>query len=85
MSPLRTVRIAGIGTVIIWLFRLSHQAGLARGNEEVPGLLAAIGVVSLLFFVRALLAEFQGPASDLQKDLLWGLTAGGVVTILMRL
>lgn len=48
-------------------------------------MLAAIGVVSLLFLVRAVLAEFQGPASDLQKDLLWGLTAGGVVTILMRL
>ncbi|MBI5503999.1 MAG: hypothetical protein HY899_04310 [Deltaproteobacteria bacterium] len=85
MSLLRLVRIGAICTGITWLFRLSHEAGVARGNEEVPGLLAAIGVVSLLFFIRALLAEFQGPASDLQKDLLWGLTAGGVLTILIRL
>lgn len=85
MSFLRLVRIGGICTGIAYLFRLSHEAGIARGNEEVPGMLAAIGVVSLLFLVRAILAEFQGPASDLQKDLLWGLTAGGVITILMRL
>jgi|GEM_PF-1743483 len=85
MSFLRSLRIGGICAAVIYAFRRSHEAGIARGNEEVPGMLAAIGVVSLLFFIRALLAEFQGPASDVQKDLLWGLTAGGVLTILMRL
>ncbi len=85
MSSLRLVRIGGICAGITYLFRLSHEAGVARGNEEVPGLLAALSVVTVLFFIRALVAELQGPASNLQKDILWGLTAGGVLTILIRL
>jgi len=85
MTLLRSARICGITALIVWLFRVSHEVGLASGNEEVPGLLAAIGVVSVLFLVRAIVAEFQGPASDLTKDLLWGLSAGGVITILLRL
>lgn len=85
MSLLRLARIGGICATVAWLFRLSHEASLARGNEDVPGMLAAIGVISFLFLVRAFLAEFQGPASDLQKDLLWGLSAGGIVTIVIRL
>jgi hypothetical protein len=86
MIALRVLRIAGIGAVLAYLFHLSHQAGLARGNEEVPGILVAIGVLSLLFFLRALVTELvDEKRSTLQKDFLWGLCAGGVATILIRL
>ena len=38
-----------------------------------------------LFFVRALLMEkTESTATGLQKDLLWGLCVGGVVTIVLR-
>ena len=69
-----------------YLFHLSHRAGIERGNEELPGMLVAIGVLSLLFFVRALVTETtQAGGSTFQRDFLWGLTAGGVITILWRL
>ena len=68
------------------MFDWSHEQGIARGNGEVPGMLWAIGTLSFLFFVRALVMEgTETSATGIQKDLLWGLCAGGVVTILMRL
>jgi len=82
----RLLRIGGIGGVLTYLFHLSRQAGLARGQVEPPGMLWAIGVVSVLFFIRALLSETtMGTDADRQKDFLWGLTVGGVATILIRL
>jgi hypothetical protein len=82
----RLVRIGGIGGVLTYLFHLSRQAGLARGQVEPPGLLVAVGVLSVLFFIRALLSETTlGTDADRQKDFLWGLTVGGVATILIRL
>jgi hypothetical protein len=82
---LRIVRIVGFGAGLAYLFHLSQQAGIKRGNEELPGMLWAIGVISLLFFVRALVTEkMQSDTSVLQRDVLWGLTAGGIITILLR-
>jgi len=81
----RLARIAAVAGGLIFLFHLSQQAGAVRGNEEVPGKLWAIGILSLLFFVRALVTErTRGPEDVLQKDLLWGLSLGGLSTILMR-
>ena len=82
----RLMRIAGIAAGLAYLFHRSHQASLARGHGDVPGMLVAIGVLSFLFFVRALVMEnTEATASGVQKDLLWGLSVGGVLTILMRL
>jgi hypothetical protein len=82
---LRILRIGGVAAGLAYLFHLSRQAGLQRGNEELPGMLWAIGVLSLLFFIRALLTETTQPdGSVVQRDVLWGLTAGGIVTILLR-
>jgi len=82
---LRGLRIAAVGGGLTLLFHLSQQAGAVRGNEEVPGLSWALAVVSLLFLVRAIVTErTRGPEDDLQKDLLWGLSAGAIVTILLR-
>ena len=81
----RLLRISGFAATLVYLFNLSHQANIARGNEDVPGMLWAVGVVSFLFLIRAFLSEAMpdGPRT-VQRDLLWGLTAGGIATILLR-
>ena len=82
---LRLFRIAGIAAGLAYLFDLSHRAGIARGNEEVPGVIWAIAVVTLIFLLRAVVTELATPdAHATQKDLLWGITAGGIITILLR-
>jgi len=83
---LRLLRIGAVGLGLTFLFRLSYQAGIARGQEPVAGMSWAIGVISLLFLVRAFIMERTRDARDnMQKDLLWGLSLGGVLTVLMRL
>jgi len=48
-------------------------------------MLWAIGVLSFLFLVRAFVSETMPDGPGLvQRDLLWGLSAGGIVTILLR-
>ena len=87
-SPLalRIVRISAIGSVLAYLFHLSREAGIARGNGDVPGMLWAIGALSFLFFIRAIVTESaDSSVTSLQKDLLWGLCAGGIATILLRI
>ena len=84
--PIRPLRIVGIATGIAYLFHLSRQAGIARGQEEPPGMLWAIGVLTVLFFVRAIVTEkTMGAEQVRQKDFLWGLTIGCSVTIAIRL
>ena len=83
---LRVLRVAAIAAALAYLFDLSRLASMARGNPELPGMLWTIGVLSLLFFVGALMMEFaRESTSSLQRDLLWGLSLGGVATILIRL
>jgi hypothetical protein len=82
---LRILRIGGVAAALAYLFHLSHEAGVQRGNEELPGMSWAIGALSLLFFVRALVTEkTQAGGPSYQRDILWGLTLGGIVTILLR-
>lgn len=82
---LRLLRITGFALALGILFRLSRQASIARGNEDLPGMLWAIGVLSFLFLIRAFLSEVMpdGPKT-VQRDLLWGLSVGGFATILLR-
>jgi hypothetical protein len=82
---LRLLRISGFAATLVYLFHVSHRASIARGNEDVPGMLWAIGVLSVLFLIRAFLSEVMpdGPRT-VQRDLLWGLTTGGFATILFR-
>jgi len=83
---LRSARIVAVGLGLAFLFRLSHQASIARGQEPVAGMSWAIGIISLLFLVRAVIMERTRDARDnLQKDLLWGLSLGGLLTVLLRL
>ncbi len=83
---LRALRIAAVAAGLFYLFDLSRRAGIVRGNPELPGTLWAIGVVSLLFSLRALVTELtRDTSSILERDFLWGLSAGGLVTVLARL
>jgi hypothetical protein len=81
----RLLRIAAVLTALPILFEISQRVGEAQGNPPLPGILVALGVLSFLFLVRAAVSEAAGVAvSTPQKDLLWGLGIGGVVTILGR-
>ena len=81
----RALRIAAVTVILPLLFALSHGISEARGNEPVPGINWALGVVSGLFLVRAAVTErFRGPEANVQKDLFWGVAVGGIVTIISR-
>jgi len=83
---LRFLRVAVVAAAISTLFALSRQAILARGDEEVPGMSWAIGILSLIFLASAFVSERRrGPEANLQKDGLWGLALGGLFTIVSRL
>jgi len=83
---LRAVRITAIAVVLAALFSLSQQIGAARGNEPVPGIGWALGVLSAIFLVRAVITErTQGPEMTLQKDLLWGVGLGGLLAVVSRI
>ena len=83
---LRALRIAAVTVVLPLLFTLSQRVAEARGNPPIPGINWALGVLTIIFLVRAAVTErFRGPEMNLQKDVLWGVAAGGVVTILSRL
>jgi hypothetical protein len=82
----RTVRILGIATLIAFLFRLSRQVSEAWGNADVEGYSVAVGIVALLFFVRAAATEYAGKDVPIaQKDILWGLSLGAFVSLVVRL
>ena len=83
---IRTIRILGTAILLAFLFRMSQQLTAARGEEQVPGYTVALAVVSVLFLVRAAATEFAGSSSsDVQKDILWGLSLGAFVSMLARL
>jgi hypothetical protein len=84
--PLRALRIAVVAAALFYLFEVSRRAGLARGNPELPGTLWAIGILSFLFLLRASMSEYlRETTSVLQRDVLWGLSLGGLATIVTRL
>ena len=83
---LRALRIAAVAAVLPLLFALSQRVSEARGNPPIPGINWALGVLSVIFLVRAAVTErFRGPEANVQKDFLWGVAAGGIMTILSRL
>jgi hypothetical protein len=82
---LRLLRIVVVALGLFFLFRFSLEIGLARGRQPLPGFSWALGVLTFLFLVRAIVTErSRGPEDNWQKDILWGLTAGSVITILSR-
>lgn len=86
---IRFIRIFGFAMLLAFLFRMSREVSASWGNEDVPGFTAAVGVVSLLFLVRALVSEFSPPKDRPvpvhERDILWGITLGAVVTMITRL
>ena len=83
---LRAARIAVFAAGLAFLFYLSKRASLALTNEEAPGLLVAIAIVSGLFSIRAIVTEkTMGPDANRTIDFLWGISIGGWGTVLYRL
>jgi hypothetical protein len=82
----RLLRIAVIACLLPAAFRFSQRVGAAHGNSPVEGIQWALGALSLLFLLRAIATEYaRGPEADFQKDLQWGVAAGGLLAILTRL
>ena len=82
---IRLLRIAAIALGFAYIFALSRQATLARGGEDLPGISWTLGVLSLIFLAGAIVSErTRGAEANLQKDMLWGFTTGGFITILTR-
>ena len=85
MTALRGLRIAAIAVGFFFIFNLSQHATKVRHGATVPGIGWAIGVLSLIFLVSAIVAErSQGPEDNMRKDLLWGLATGGIGIVLSR-
>lgn len=83
MTPVRLLRIGGIAVAFATLFTLSQAVTAAQAGSNVPGTRWAVGVLTLLFLVRAIVTEWsRGPEENLQKDILWGLAGGGIGGIL---
>jgi hypothetical protein len=82
----RALRIVAVAAVLPLLFSVSQRVSEARGNPPIPGINWALGVLSVIFLVRAAVTErFRGAEVNLQKDVLWGVAAGGFITIISRL
>ena len=82
---MRVLRILAVTAAMPVAFGISRRVGEASGNPRLPGFFVAIGVLSFLILVRAVLTEFsRGPEANRQKDLLWGIAAGGWLTLLLR-
>jgi hypothetical protein len=78
----RLIRIGIVAGVFAALFTGSQAATMAREGETVPGVRWAVGTLSVLFLVRAIVTEWtRGPEDDFQKDILWGMAAGGMAGI----
>jgi hypothetical protein len=83
---MRVLRIGGVAAILATLFHLSREATRARGEGDLPGMLWAIGVLGVLFVLRAVALEvLPSKASVTEKDVMWGLAAGVAATIIIRL
>jgi hypothetical protein len=85
MLLLRLLRIIAIAFGFAFLFALSRYATVARGGEDLPGISWALGVLAAIFGASAIASErTRGPEASLQKDFLWGLAAGCIITVITR-
>jgi hypothetical protein len=81
----RAVRIAAVALLLPVLFDLSRQVGERSGNPPIEGLPWAIGVLAVVFTLRAFAGEATlGPEHVLRKDFSWGLAAGCALTALRQ-
>jgi hypothetical protein len=86
MLLLRLLRIIAIAFGFAFLFALSRYATAAWGGDDLPGISWALGVLSAIFSASAIVSErTRGPEASLQKDFLWGLAAGCIITVISRL
>jgi hypothetical protein len=86
MLPIvRILRIGAVALVVPLAFALSRRVSEASANPQAPGYFWAVGVLSVLFLIRAAVTEWShGPEANGMKDLLWGVAAGGLLTVLIR-
>jgi hypothetical protein len=82
---MRAVRITAVSLLLPVLFNLSRQVGERSGNPPIEGLPWAIGVLAVVFALRAVVTEASlGPERVLRKDFAWGLCFGCAATAVMQ-
>jgi hypothetical protein len=87
VSLFRLVRIVGFAVAFFVAFNVSQAATAARNaGETVPGIGIAIFVLALFFLLGAVVTEkTQGEEMNPRKDLLWGLSSGGLAIVAGRM
>ncbi len=87
MKILRVVRSVGIAVAFFVAFNASQAATAARNaGQTVPGIGIAIAALSLFFLMGAIVTEkTQGDEMNPRKDLLWGLSSGGLAIVAARM
>jgi len=82
---MRAVRITAVTLLLPLLFDLSRQVGERSGNPPIDGLPWAIGMLALVFALRAIVTEASlGPERMLRKDFAWGLAFGCAATAIAQ-
>lgn len=85
MALVRAARIAAVAIGLPYALRLSQRVGEASGNPPVEGMEWALGVLAVLFGLRAVATELSRGADAIRlKDLQWGLAAGCAIAALWR-
>ena len=87
MTFFRLARIVGFAVAFFVAFNVSQAATAARNQgQTVPGIGIAIFVLSLFFLIGAVAMEkTQDEEMNPRKDLLWGLSSGGLAIVAGRL
>lgn len=87
MSALRIFRIVGFAVAFFVAFNVSQSVTAARNaGQTVPGIGIAILALSIFFLVGAIATEkTQGEEMNPRKDLLWGLSSGGLAIVAHRI
>jgi len=78
----RLARITALTAGFAYLVRLSRLATEARAPGEAPPIAAALAAISLVILFAAFAAErLRGPEANLQKDVFWGISLGGLLAV----
>ncbi len=76
----RLIRVGGVAVLFALLVRVSRLATAARAQgAPLPPIAGPLAAISVIVLFAALVAEkTRGPEANLQKDVLWGISLGGL-------
>lgn len=77
---LRLIRVGGVSVLFALVVRVSRLATAARAQgAPLPPIAGPLAGISVVLLLAALVTEkTRGPEGNLQKDVLWGISLGGL-------